>query len=74
MNIDGKFWPCASNGQTRTPMFMVTGSFALLGYLYVALAIAGIWFAWRTGGGFTASGAARSGRIYGELRCWWAIL
>jgi hypothetical protein len=44
--IDGKFWPVREQWQDSHADVIVTGSFALLGYLYVALAAGGIWMAW----------------------------
>ena len=51
--IDGKFWPVREQWQDSHVNVLVTGSFGLLGYLYVALAVAGAWMAWtaRTGNG-----------------------
>jgi 4-amino-4-deoxy-L-arabinose transferase-like glycosyltransferase len=45
--IDGKFWPLREQWEDSHADVLVTGGFAVLGYLYVALAIGGIWFAWR---------------------------
>jgi 4-amino-4-deoxy-L-arabinose transferase-like glycosyltransferase len=55
--IDGKFWPIREQWQDSHADVIVTGSFGLLGYLYVALAGGGIWFAWnaRAGRGASAS-------------------
>jgi len=47
LNIDGKFWPLREQWQDSRINVLVTGSFAALGYFYVALAIAGVWMAWR---------------------------
>jgi len=47
MDIDGKFWPLREQWQDSRVNVLVTGSFAALGYLYVALAIGGVCFAWR---------------------------
>jgi 4-amino-4-deoxy-L-arabinose transferase-like glycosyltransferase len=44
--IDGKFWPLREQWDDSHADVVVTGGFAVLGYLYVALAAAGIWFAW----------------------------
>jgi hypothetical protein len=46
--IDGKFWPLREQWEDSHADVLVTGGFAVLGYLYVALAIGGIWLAWRT--------------------------
>jgi hypothetical protein len=45
--IDGKFWPLREQWEDSPGDVLITGGFAALGYLYVALAVAGIWFAWR---------------------------
>ena len=44
--IDGKFWPVREQWQDSHADVLVTGSFAVLGYLYAGLAIGGIWMAW----------------------------
>src|SRR6202023_1495579 len=46
--IDGKFWPLRDQWEDSHADVIVTGGFAALGYAYVALAIGGIWLAWRT--------------------------
>ena len=46
--IDGKFWPFREQWNDSRADVLVTGGFAVLGYVYVALAIGGIWLAWRT--------------------------
>jgi hypothetical protein len=46
--IDGKFWPLREQWEDSHADVLVTGGFAVLGYLYAALAIGGIWLAWRT--------------------------
>jgi hypothetical protein len=46
--IDGKFWPLREQWEDSHADVLVTGGFAVLGYLYVALAVGGIWLAWRT--------------------------
>ena len=45
--IDGKFWPVGQNWQDSPAYVLTTGGFAALGYLYVALALGGVWVAWR---------------------------
>jgi 4-amino-4-deoxy-L-arabinose transferase-like glycosyltransferase len=45
--IDGKFWPVHDQWEDSHADVIVTGGFALLGYVYVALAIGGIWMVWR---------------------------
>jgi hypothetical protein len=56
MDIDGKFWPVREQWEDSHVNVLVTGSFAVLGYLYVALAAGGVWLAWRAGRGNTATG------------------
>lgn len=56
--IDGKFWPLREQWQDSHADVLVTGGFALLGYLYVALAIGGLWLAWRARS--SESGAVRT--------------
>jgi hypothetical protein len=46
--IDGKFWPLRGQWEDSHADVIVTGGFAVLGYLYVALAIGGIGMAWPT--------------------------
>jgi hypothetical protein len=52
--IDGKFWPIADNWEDSRASFLTTGLFGALGYLYVALALGGIWVAWHAGSGNSA--------------------
>jgi 4-amino-4-deoxy-L-arabinose transferase-like glycosyltransferase len=47
--IDGKFWPISENWEDSPAGFLTTAGFGTLGYLYVALALGGIWVAWRAG-------------------------
>jgi hypothetical protein len=51
MNIDGKFWPLREQWEDSPANVLVTGSFAVLGYAYIALAAGGVWLAWRAGWG-----------------------
>jgi 4-amino-4-deoxy-L-arabinose transferase-like glycosyltransferase len=53
--IDGKFWPIREQWQDSHADVLVTGTFALLGYLYIALAAGGIWLAWNARAGHVAS-------------------
>ena len=55
--IDGKFWPVREQWADSHADVLVTGGFAVLGYLYVALAAAGVWAAWRASGGSIGTGA-----------------
>jgi hypothetical protein len=45
--IDGKFWPLRDQWEDSHADVLVTGGFAVLGYVYVALAIGGVCLAWR---------------------------
>ena len=58
--IDGKFWPFRQQWEDSHTDVLVTGGFAVLGYLFVALAIGGIWLAWsksrQSGAASTADG------------------
>jgi hypothetical protein len=65
MSIDGKFWPLREQWTDSHADVIVTGSFALLGYVYIALAIAGIWCVWRTAGGSTANGPPAGPNLWG---------
>jgi hypothetical protein len=47
--VDGKVWPLRQQWQDSPANVLSTAGFAALGYLYIALAAAGIWFAWRAG-------------------------
>ena len=53
--IDGKFWPISKNWQDSRGGFLTTAGLGALNYLYIALALGGIWVAWHAG---SASGAA----------------
>jgi hypothetical protein len=65
MPIDGKFWPVREQWEDSHADVLVTGSFAVLGYLYVALAVGGICVAWRARGGDTATGASLGPNLWG---------
>jgi hypothetical protein len=56
MNIDGKFWPLRDQWQDSHADVLVTGSFAVLGYVYFALAAGGVWLAWRSKEGTSLAG------------------
>jgi hypothetical protein len=45
--IDGKFWPILDSWEDSHASFLTTAGFGALGYLYPALALAGIWVARR---------------------------
>jgi hypothetical protein len=45
--IDGKVWPIVDSWEDSHASFLTTAGFGALGYLYPALALAGIWAARR---------------------------
>jgi hypothetical protein len=45
--IDGKLWPLREQWRDSHVDVVVTAGFGALGYLYVALALGGVWVAWR---------------------------
>jgi 4-amino-4-deoxy-L-arabinose transferase-like glycosyltransferase len=45
--IDGKLWPVGEYWNDSPGGWLTTALFGLLGYLYISLALAGIWHAWR---------------------------
>jgi hypothetical protein len=47
--IDGKLWPLRDQWQDSHADVLTTAGFAVLGYLYIALALLGVGFAWRAG-------------------------
>ncbi len=63
--IDGKFWPVREQWADSHADVLVTGSFAILGYLYVALAAAGIWLAVRAPAGSTANSTLLAPNLWG---------
>ena len=65
MDIDGKFWPLREQWQDSRANVLVTGSFAALGYLYVALATAGVVAAWRFAGARRAEGPPLAPNLWG---------
>jgi 4-amino-4-deoxy-L-arabinose transferase-like glycosyltransferase len=69
-DIDGKFWPLREQWRDSRVNVVVTGSFALLGYLYVGLAVGGVWFARRTARGSQAAPPATAAASEANL---WAI-
>jgi hypothetical protein len=66
MDIDGKFWPLRQQWRDSRANVLITGSFAVLEYADIALAIAGVWLAWRT----RKRGALAEGPVGPNL---WAI-
>ena len=54
--IDGKLWPLKSQWSDSHADVLTTAGFAALGYLYVAMAMGGIWAVW--GAGRMRSGAS----------------
>jgi hypothetical protein len=63
--IDGKFWPLRQQWEDSHADVLVTGGFAALGYLYVVLAIGGIWLAWRARRGSGATGQPLGPNFWG---------
>jgi 4-amino-4-deoxy-L-arabinose transferase-like glycosyltransferase len=63
--IDGKFWPLREQWEDSHADVIVTGGFAALGYVYVALAIGGIWLAWRTRRENGATAALERANLWG---------
>ena len=63
--IDGKFWPLREHWDDSHADILVTGGFALLGYVYVALAIGAFWLAWRTRRESGAAGAPAGANLWG---------
>jgi hypothetical protein len=63
--IDGKFWPLREQWEDSHADVLVTGGFALLGYLYVALAVGGLWLAWSTRRESGRSGAPDEANLWG---------
>ncbi len=45
--IDGKLWPLREQWRDSRADVLITAGFGALGYLYVAMALGGIWVAWR---------------------------
>jgi 4-amino-4-deoxy-L-arabinose transferase-like glycosyltransferase len=63
--IDGKFWPVREQWEDSHADVLVTAGFAVLGYLYVALAVGGVWVAWRARGGTRAIRSPRGPNLWG---------
>jgi uncharacterized integral membrane protein len=63
--IDGKFWPLREQWEDSHADVLATGGFAVLGYLYVALAIGGVLRAWRTGQASSTTGAPAAPNLWG---------
>jgi len=63
--IDGKFWPLREQWADSHADVLVTGGFAVLGYLYVALAIGGTWLAWRTRRESNVAGTPAGANLWG---------
>jgi hypothetical protein len=47
--MDGKLWPIREQWSDSHADFLTTAGFGALGYIYIALALGGIWVAWRAG-------------------------
>ncbi len=52
--IDGKLWPISDTWEDSPAGFLTTAGFGALGYLYIALALGGIWVAWHAGRAISA--------------------
>ncbi len=64
--IDGKLWPIRDQWHDSHAAFLTTAGFAALGYLYVALALGGIYVVWRAGRtGLGASSAQDMPNLWG---------
>ena len=63
--IDGKFFPVRKQWADSHVDVLVTGSFAVLGYLYVALAAGGIWLAWHGNRGSAWGGRLQDANLWG---------
>lgn len=63
--IDGSLWPLREKWQESRANVLTVAGFAALGYLYVALAIAGIAFAWRAGRASSASNLQGAWNLWG---------
>ena len=65
MTIDGKFWPVRAQWEESHANVLVTGSFAVLGYMYFALAAGGVWHVWRARHGGSATGLTSRPNFWG---------
>ena len=63
--IDGKFFPVRDEWADSHADVLVTGSFAVLGYLYVAFAAGGLWLAWRARDGSGANSSPLGPNFWG---------
>ncbi len=63
--IDGSLWPLREQWQDSHANVLTVAGFAALGYLYIALAIAGIVFAWRAGRASSASNLQGAWNLWG---------
>jgi hypothetical protein len=63
--IDGKFWPLREQWEDSHADVLATGGFAALGYVYVALAIGGLWLTWRARCESGAASAANGVNFWG---------
>ena len=65
--IDGKIWPLREQWQDSHADVLTTAGFGALGYLYIALAIAAIGFAWRAGRASGVSNLRDAPNLWGIL-------
>jgi 4-amino-4-deoxy-L-arabinose transferase-like glycosyltransferase len=63
--IDGKFWPLREQWEDSHADVLVTAGFAVLGYLYAALAIGGIWTDWKAAGGSRSTAPGLGPNVWG---------
>ena len=59
--IDGKLWPIRDQWRDSHADVLTTAGFGALGYIYVAMAMGGIWVAWRAKQTMTAAPDAEYG-------------
>ena len=63
--IDGKFWSIAESWEDSPGGWLTTAGFGVLGYLYVAMALGGIWIALRTRGRVNSAGSQDGSNLWG---------
>jgi len=63
--IDGKFWPLREQWEDSHADVLITGGFAMLGYLYVALALGGVYLVWQQRTRHSVPGSLNSVNLWG---------
>ena len=63
--IDGKLWPLADQWSDSHADVLVTAGFAALGYLYVAMALGGVFLVWRRSRAGAASNLENAPNFWG---------